>query len=33
MVSKLLLIMSLITNQLANSPGPGGLTLAQPVQN
>lgn len=32
-VSKLLLIISLITNQLANGTGPGGLTLAQPVQN
>lgn len=32
-VSKLLLIISLITNQLANRTGPGGSTLAQPVQN
>lgn len=32
-VSKLLLIMPLITNQLANATGPGGLTLAQHVRN
>lgn len=32
-VSKMLLIMPLITNQLANATGPGGLTLAQHVRN
>lgn len=32
-VSKLLLIITLITNQLANRTGPWGSTLPQPVQN
>lgn len=32
-VSQQLLIIAVITNQLANRTGPGGLTLTQPVQN